>query len=50
MSTSEMVKRKDEAARGEYRTKDTILEIYDEMGCAVQTAEPYQMRLAGGWL
>jgi hypothetical protein len=31
MDTFPIVKRKDEAAHGTYRTKDTILEIYDEM-------------------
>jgi hypothetical protein len=31
MDTFPIVKRKDEAAYGAYRTKDTILEIYDEM-------------------
>ena len=31
METFPIVKRKDEAAHGCYRTKDTILEIYDEM-------------------
>jgi hypothetical protein len=31
METFPIVKRKDEQAHGHYRTKDTILEIYDEM-------------------
>lgn len=31
METFPIVKRKDEAAHGHYRTKDTILEIYDEI-------------------
>jgi len=31
METFPIVKRKDEQAHGRYRTKDTILEIYDEM-------------------
>src|SRR5690606_30970080 len=31
METFPIVKRKDEAAHGAYRTKDTILSMYDEM-------------------
>jgi hypothetical protein len=30
---------------GEYRTKQVILEIYDEMQRAIETGEPYQTRL-----
>ena len=29
----------------DYRTKETILEIYDEMATAMRTGEPYQTRL-----
>ncbi|MBP6472235.1 MAG: HEAT repeat domain-containing protein, partial [Chloroflexi bacterium] len=35
MDTFPIVRRKDEAAHGEYRTKRVILEIYDEMGAAI---------------
>jgi hypothetical protein len=45
MSTFPIVKRKDEAAYGTYRTKDTILEIYDAMAEALRTGQPYQTRL-----
>ena len=45
METFPIVKRKDEAAHGHYRTKDTILEIYDEMAEAVKTGKPYHTRL-----
>jgi hypothetical protein len=40
-----IVKRKDEAAHGEYRTKRVILEIYEEMQRAMETGRPYQTRL-----
>jgi hypothetical protein len=45
METFLIVKRKDEAARGEHRTKRVILEIYDEMQEAMVTSRPYQTRL-----
>ena len=45
METFPIVKRKDEAAHGEYRTKRVILEIYDEMQRAMDSGEPYQTRL-----
>lgn len=45
MDTFPIVKRKDEAAHGEYRTKRVTLEIYDEMQRAMETGEPYQTRL-----
>jgi hypothetical protein len=35
MGTFPIVKRKDEAAHGEYRTKRVILEIYDAMQQAI---------------
>jgi hypothetical protein len=41
MDTFPIVKRRDEAAHGSYRTKDTILEIYD----AMIGGQPYQTRL-----
>jgi hypothetical protein len=43
--TFPIVRRKDEAAHGECRTKRVILEIYDEMRRAMETGEPYQTRL-----
>jgi hypothetical protein len=45
MDTFPIVRRKDEAAHGEYRTKRVILEIYDEMAEAAHTGTPYQTRL-----
>jgi len=45
METFPIVKRKDEAAYGTYRTKDTILEIYDALTEAIRTGRPYQTRL-----
>ena len=45
METFPIVKRKDEAAHGEYRTKRVILEIYDAMQKAMDSGEPYQTRL-----
>lgn len=45
METFPIVKRKDEAAHGEYRTKRVILEIYDAMTEAIKTDQPYQTLL-----
>jgi hypothetical protein len=45
METFPIVKRKDIAAHGNYRTKETILEIYDAMAEATQTGVPYRTRL-----
>jgi len=45
LETFPIVKRKDEAKYGEYRTKRVILEIYDEMQHAIASGEPYQTRL-----
>jgi len=45
METFPIVKRKDEAAHGHYRTKDTIMEIYDAMTEAIRTGQPYKTRL-----
>jgi len=53
LDTFPIVRRKDEARHGEYRTKRMILEIYDEMQQAMTTGQPYQTRLdpppANGW-
>jgi hypothetical protein len=45
LDTFPIVRRKDEAAYGEYRTKRVILEIYDAMAEAERTGVPYQTRL-----
>ena len=42
METFAIVKRKDIAAHGEYRTKQMILEIYDAMAEAMRTGVPYE--------
>ncbi|MCP9274882.1 Eco57I restriction-modification methylase domain-containing protein [Mycolicibacterium arenosum] len=42
METFPIVKRKDIAAQGEYRTKRMILEIYDAMAEAEETGVPYE--------
>jgi hypothetical protein len=53
LDTFPIVKRKDEARHGEYRTKRVILEIYDAMQQATTTGQPYQTLLdpppANGW-
>ena len=45
METFPVVKRKDETAHDEYRTKRVILEMYDAMAEAMRTGEPYQTKL-----
>ncbi|MBV10921.1 MAG: hypothetical protein CMN21_17095, partial [Rubinisphaera sp.] len=46
MDTFPIVRRKDEAKYdGDYRTKRTILEIYDQMAEAIRTGQPYQTQL-----
>jgi hypothetical protein len=42
LDTFPIVKRKDIARFGEYRTKRLILEIYDAMTTAIETGDPYQ--------
>ena len=42
MTTFTVVRKRDEARSGEYRTKRLILEIYDAMATAIETGEPYQ--------
>ncbi|MGH9766849.1 MAG: Eco57I restriction-modification methylase domain-containing protein, partial [Blastocatellia bacterium] len=53
LDTFPIVKRKDEQAHGEYRTKRVILEIYDEMRQAMESGAAYQTHLdpppASGW-
>lgn len=45
MDTFPIVRKKDEAIYGEYRTKRVILEIYDRMAEAIRSGEPYQTLL-----
>jgi hypothetical protein len=45
MDTFPIVRRKDAAAHGEYRTKRVILELYDEMAEAARTGTEYRTRL-----
>lgn len=45
MDTFPIVRRKDIAKHGTYRTKDTILETYDAMQAAIRTGIPYQTPL-----
>lgn len=42
METFPIVKKKDVAAFGSYRTKELILEVYDAMTQATRTGEPYE--------
>ena len=53
LDTFPIVRRKDEQAHGEYRSKRVILEIYDEMRLAMESGAAYQTRLdpppANGW-
>jgi hypothetical protein len=46
IDTFPIVRKNDERAHGEYRTKRVILEIYDAMAEAARTGMPYQTRLA----
>jgi hypothetical protein len=45
MDTFPIVKRKDEAKHGSYRTKETILQIYDALAEAIASGQPYQTLL-----
>jgi hypothetical protein len=45
MDTFPIMKRKDEVKWGAYRTKDTILEIYDAMTESIRSGQPYLTRL-----
>ncbi|MGH3547790.1 MAG: hypothetical protein ACRDQU_06675 [Pseudonocardiaceae bacterium] len=42
LDTFPIVRRKDEAKYGEFRTKRLILEVYDRGAEAIRTSEPYQ--------
>jgi hypothetical protein len=46
METFPIVKRKDIAAHGTYRTKDAILQIYDAMAKAKDAGTAYQILLS----
>ena len=54
LETFPIVKRKDEQAHGEYRTKRVTLAIYDAIQQAMETSTPYSTRLdpppAHGWI
>jgi len=45
LDTVPIVRRKDEAAHGEHRTKRVILEIYDEMHREIESGHAYETRL-----
>ena len=45
LETFPIVRKNDEKALGEYRTKRVILEIYDAIAEATRTAQPYVTRL-----
>jgi hypothetical protein len=45
MDTFPIVKRKDESKHGTYRTKATILQIYDALAHSIATGTPYQSLL-----
>ncbi|MGC3998046.1 MAG: N-6 DNA methylase [Anaeromyxobacter sp.] len=45
LETFPIVKKNDEKAHGEYRTKRVILEIYEAIAEAIRTRKPYQTRL-----
>ncbi|MEV4810079.1 Eco57I restriction-modification methylase domain-containing protein [Micromonospora avicenniae] len=45
MDTFKVVRQKDEAAHGEYRTKRLILDRYDAMMASIRTAVPYETPL-----
>ncbi|WP_280437998.1 Eco57I restriction-modification methylase domain-containing protein [Nocardia carnea] len=47
MDTFPIVKRKDDAAYGEYRTKRLVLDIYDAMAEAERTGVPYRSTFDG---
>lgn len=48
LDTFPIVRKNDEKAHGEYRTKRVILEVYDAMAEAVRTGKTYVTRLAPG--
>ena len=46
MDTFPIVKKNDEKAHGEYRTRRVILEIYDAMAAASTSGKPYKTALS----
>jgi hypothetical protein len=46
LETFPIVKKKDLESFGTFRTKDTILSIYDDLTTAITTSTPYQTRLS----
>ncbi|MFO0190653.1 MAG: Eco57I restriction-modification methylase domain-containing protein [Planctomycetia bacterium] len=46
METFPIVKKKDLESFGTFRTKDTILDIYDSMATAIRTGQPYETHLS----
>jgi uncharacterized BrkB/YihY/UPF0761 family membrane protein len=46
MDTFPILKRKDEAKHGTYRTKDTILQIYDALAHSMASGIAYQTLLS----
>jgi hypothetical protein len=45
MDTFPIVRRNDEQKHGDYRTKNLVLEIYDELQRAIDTGKPFVSRL-----
>lgn len=45
MNTFRVLRERDEAAHGHFKTREGILEIYDAMTEAIRTGQPYQTRL-----
>ncbi len=45
LDTFPIVRKNDEKAHGEYRTKRIILEVYDVLADATRTGTPYETRL-----
>jgi hypothetical protein len=46
LETFPIVKKKDLASFGTFRTKDTILSVYDDLTAAITTSAPYHTRLS----
>jgi hypothetical protein len=46
LETFPIVKKKDLESFGTFRTKDTILDIYDSLTTAITTSTPYQTKLS----
>jgi hypothetical protein len=46
LETFPIVKKKDLESFGTFRTKDTILSIYDNLAAAITASTPYQTKLS----